>query len=323
VLIPRAPGFWLLFLATMMVNVGGAVFNSAGYALIPDITPPPLRSRANGIINVMGGLGALIAFFVLSGLYRRSRTLPFDLAAIGIVASLAVILLAVRERRVSLLYRAASDPVAVGRMLPAMRAAAHRPDRTIVLLMFGALAWVAAVNGVQNMFTRYGIHHLGLDPSGATFLLGFFALAFIAFAVPAGIIGDRIGRLWAIRLGLAGVLAVFVAVSSMRDPILYRVALGAGGACWSLVTVNAYPLLMDYVPAQQAGAYTGLYGAVVALAGLIAPPLYGLVVDTWGFGVFFVPGVIFLALGLLCALRMQSGARPRSGGTRRPAGLVS
>lgn len=313
VLIPRAQAFWELFLATLMVNVGGSVFSSPTYALMPDITPQPLRSRANGILNLMSGLGALIAFFVLSAFYRRSRTLPFDVAAVMLVVALGVILLAVRERRLSVLYRgdhtAAPDSVEVGRILPAARMVVRSRDRTILFLMLGALAWVAAVNGVQNMFTRYGMQHLGLDPSGATFLLGFFAAAFIAFSIPAGFIGDRIGRLKAMRLGAAGTLGAFVAVIYIRDPALYRLILVAGGLGWALVITNAYPFLVDRVPASQTGTYTGLWTATVGLAGLISPPIYGLVVDTFGFGSFFAPGIVFMAAGLACTLGITEGAK--------------
>lgn len=318
VMIPRAQGFLPLFLATVIVNVGGSVFVGPSYALMPDITPQPLRSRANGIINVMSGLGAFIAFFALSALYRRSRALPFDVAAIVMVAALIVILLAVRERRLSVLYRddhtpaSVSDTVEVGRILPAARMVVQSRDRTILFLMLGALAWVAAVNGVQNMFTRYGMQHLGLDPSGATFLLGFFAAAFIAFSVPAGFIGDRIGRLKAIRLGAAGTLGAFVAVTYIRDPALYRLILVAGGLGWALAITNAYPFLIDRVPANQTGTYTGLWTATLGLAGLISPPIYGLVVDTFGFGSFFAPGIVFMAAGLACTLGMGGGSAQES-----------
>jgi len=308
VLIPRARGFWPLFAATIMVNVGASVFTSPSYALMPDTTAPPLRGRANGILNLMGGLGAVVTFFFLSGLYRQSRTLPFDVASALLVAALVVILLAVRERRDSALYRGDPQPapappnMETGRILPAVRMMAKSRNRSLIFLMLGALTWVAAVNGVQNMFTRYGVHHLGLDPSGATWLLGFFAASFLLSAVPAGLIGDRIGRLRAIRLGVAGTLTVFLAVSYIGDPILYRMALVVGGLSWALWVVNAYPLLVDQVAKEQVGIYTGLWIAVLGLAGLISPPIYGLVVDTFGFGFFFVPGIVFMALGLACTL---------------------
>src|SRR3989454_5142170 len=151
-MIPRASSLALLFAATILVNTAGAAFNSPGYALMPDITPRPLRSRANGILNMIGGLGAVIAFLVLSPLIRRSRTLPFDIASGILLGALVVILFVIREQRLSQLYLADQAPasdVEVGRLLPAARMVVLSRDRTLLFLMLGALAWVAAVNGVQ------------------------------------------------------------------------------------------------------------------------------------------------------------------------------
>ncbi len=319
-LIPRAQAFVPLLAATVLLNVAASVFTSPSYALMPDTTPPPLRGRANGVINLMGGLGALVAFFYLSELYRRSRTLPFDVAAALLVGSAAVILLAIPERGLTLRSGLASrEPEAegAGRLLQAARAVVRSPDRSLLLLLAGAWAAVAAVNGVQNMFTRYGVHHLGLDPSGATQLLGFFAAAFLLGAIPAGAAGDRIGRLRAIRAGVAGTLAVFVAISAVRDPLLYRALLVVGGGAWALWVVNAYPFLIDRVAPSQTGTYTGLWNAVLGFAGLASPPLYGLAVDALGFGAFFLPGILFMGGALACVLGIRGGNLPGAAGAGR------
>src|SRR5438128_1745268 len=166
------------------------------------------RTCAIGLAHFSGQMGAALynAYRpIVYGAFVASNpligaVLPFDVASGLLVTALVVILLTIRERRVSLLYRQggaapAPDNVEVGRLLPAARMLVQKPNRAVFWLMLGALAWVAAVNGVQNMFTRYGVQYLKLDPSAATFLLGFFAVAFIAFSVPAGIIGDRLVRL--------------------------------------------------------------------------------------------------------------------------------
>jgi sugar phosphate permease len=57
------------------------------------------------------------------------------------------------------------------------------------------------------------------------------------------------------------------------------------------------------------GTYTGLWTATIGLAGLISPPIYGLVVDTFGFGAFFVPGIVFMTAGLVCTLGITEGSR--------------
>ena len=47
---------FLILLALTLIVMG--VFRSPTVALMPDVTPRPLRSRANAIINLMGAIGA-------------------------------------------------------------------------------------------------------------------------------------------------------------------------------------------------------------------------------------------------------------------------
>ncbi|MBI4278638.1 MAG: MFS transporter [Armatimonadetes bacterium] len=321
-LIPRAPGFVPLLGATLLMNVGVAVFSGPGMALMPDLTPPPLRGRVNGTLNFMGGLGALAAFFAVSPLHRRSPSLPFDVTAVVTVIALVVIVLTIREQHAPLPAprrglvcgrRAtggaeAGDAPEVGHILPAVRDLLRGRHRRVLFVLLVGLTSVAAVNGVQNMFTRYGVNYLRLDAPAATFLLGSFALAFIVFSVPAGYLGDRFDRLPVIRLGLAGTLAAFVMVATASDPGLSLGLFALGGLSWSLVVANSYPLLVNLTPPGQAGVYSGLWIGAVAMGGLIAPPVYGWVVDLLGFRAFFLPGVGFLALALLLSLGI-----PRSG----------
>jgi hypothetical protein len=55
-----------------------ATFRTPLIALMPDITPSPLRSKANGVINLMGGIGALLAAFGGAALYSLNKVAPFD-----------------------------------------------------------------------------------------------------------------------------------------------------------------------------------------------------------------------------------------------------
>ncbi|HEX6989299.1 MAG TPA: MFS transporter [Bacillota bacterium] len=344
-LIPRAPTLAGLLAATLLMNLGIAIFTTPNYALMADITPAGRLGRANGIVNAMGGLGALVAFFVLNPLYVRNPALPFDATGLLLAAALVLVLVAVPERRLVQpglqpevagspagpdpaaadptggargQARIGADPPAadpppegalrltdLGGVLSAVRAVLTNPDRRCLYLLLGALFWVAAVNGAQNMFTRYGVEHLGLSPADATFLLGFFALAFIAGSVPAGLVGDRMGRIPAIRLGAAGILATFVMMMAVGDAGTARYVFLFGGICWALIIINAYPVLLELTPRAQAGTYTGLWNVVIALAGLISPPLYGAVVDGFGFDAFFWPGIVFLALGLASILAFR------------------
>lgn len=335
VLIPRMEGLLPLLFVTLLMNAAMFSFTSPSVALMPDITPRQFRGRAAGLLSLMAGLGTLAALFVLAPMYWRSPTLPFDAAAVLLIVALIVMVVVVRERQVSLLYRGAADParpayqgspgahppspigqgVFAGQIGPAIRAVVRSPDRSVYFLLLACTAWVAAINGVQNMFTRYGVHHLGLDPPSAAMMLGAFVLPLIVSAVPAGYLGDRIGRLRAVRWGLSGVLAAFALLAAFPSITIHYLAFAVGGVAYALVITNAYPMLMNLTPPEQAGTYTGLWTTAIAVAGLVSAPLYGAVVDLLGFGAFFLPGLVFVAIALMWSLRIQRGGDERSSST--------
>jgi MFS family permease len=319
VLIPRAEALLPLLTVTLLMNVGIAVFNSPTIALMPDITPEEQRSKANGIINFMGGLGALLAFFVGSRLYKLDRTIPFNLTSVLLIAAMVLIFVFIRERRHSLLYlretasREAGEGEQlglgdIGGLMSSARELLAEKNRRPRFLILGCFSWVAAVNGAQNMFTRYGVHHLGIDAADASFMLGFFALAFIVFAVPAGYLADILGRKNTIMAGISGTLAAFVLLSIVASPLWGKVLFLFAGLSWALIITNAYPMLMNMTPPEKSGTYTGLWNMTIAFAGLVSPPIYGWVVDLLGYGSFFVTGVAFLLGALVC---MQLGWRFR------------
>ncbi|MDR7481080.1 MAG: MFS transporter [Armatimonadota bacterium] len=320
-LVPRTASVASLLATTLLMNVGLALAAGPMMALMPDITPDARRGRANGIINALAGCGALIAFFVLAPLSRRQATVPFDGTGLVVVAALIVIALVIRERRDAL--TAGGDPscaapaervqVAAAAGRGRVLAAVHEASRIRPLALLGLQGFcaVAAVNGVQNMFTRFGVHQLGLDAAGATTLLGFFVLTFIAGAVPAGAAGDRYGRVGVMRTGLAGTFAAFLLAQAVRTPGPFVLVLLLGGLAWALYLNNAYPVLLQLIPSARVGLYSGLWSAVSAVGGLVAPPIYGWTVDALGFGAFFLPGVGFMGIALACGLALRvDGATP-------------
>ena len=88
------------------------MYRNPAVALMPDITPKPLRAKANGIINIMGYLGGACAtvlgiFLKLSDYIsapdRSSKLmiieLPFIIASILMVVSAFVLFFTVKENK--------------------------------------------------------------------------------------------------------------------------------------------------------------------------------------------------------------------------------
>ena len=96
-LIPFANTLWLLIFTIILMNLFMAIFRSPVIALMPDIIPSPLRSKANGVINFMGGAGAIVVFFVASPLFDINRNIPFIGIAIIMVLAIALLYITIKE----------------------------------------------------------------------------------------------------------------------------------------------------------------------------------------------------------------------------------
>lgn len=87
----------------LLVLIAMATFRSPAVALMPDVTPKPLRSQANAIINLCGGVGGAIAFLiytiVLFGTRLENYVIIFGSIAAGMLLLLAAFLALVNERK--------------------------------------------------------------------------------------------------------------------------------------------------------------------------------------------------------------------------------
>lgn len=87
----------------LLVLIAMATFRSPAVALMPDVTPKPLRSQANAIINLCGGIGGAIAFLiytvVLFGQRLENYVIIFGSVAAGMLLLLAGFIALVNERK--------------------------------------------------------------------------------------------------------------------------------------------------------------------------------------------------------------------------------
>jgi MFS family permease len=98
-LIPLAAVLPLFVACTSTLLLSMALWRTPVVALMPDITPSDKRSQANGIINFMGGIGAIISFLGGSALYRLNPAFPFWLGSALVILSAGLVLLLIREPR--------------------------------------------------------------------------------------------------------------------------------------------------------------------------------------------------------------------------------
>ena len=209
-----------LFMGTIiLMNFFMALFRSPVIAFMPDITPSEKRSQANGVINFMGGVGALLAYFGGKVLYDMNYAYPFFAgAAIMLLANLLVVLFVPEPEE----YRVPGEKISLRKLLSETSRksfgelkenlkdvfASH--EKSLLFILLSIFLWFVAFNSVETFFTSYAKYHLGIEESTGAFMMGVVSLSFMLFAIPAGLLGGRIGRKKTITAGLILVSAVML-----------------------------------------------------------------------------------------------------------------
>ncbi|MBI4674481.1 MAG: MFS transporter [Chloroflexi bacterium] len=306
-----------VFMAVIIVMLlAMSAFRTPVIALMPDITPSPLRSKANGVINLMGGIGAILAFFVGARLYDIGRAVPFIAAAVVLVLAVLIVFWRIREPTAP-----AEPPPAEAGVLANVRLIARDRDKSALYILLAIFAWFVGFNIIETFFTLYGVNALGIRESTASLTLGFLAVMFVLFSLPSAFIATKFGRKPTIIAGLALMLlllavvrvlpaatqiAALVSIAGFQITVL-QVLLMAAGLAWAMVNINSLPMVVDIAPQDRIGTYTGLYYFASTLAAIGGPWLGGILIDATGrdYTVIFTvaPFAMLLAIGFMLGVR--------------------
>jgi len=311
----------LMMLTIVLMNLSMALFRSPVIALMPDITPSRFRSQANGVINFMGGLGALLVYFGGKPLYDRNIALPFVVGGLVMFGASLLVVLFIREPRLE-----PADAPGAGRR--SSLAASFRElqgnlkdvfagEKSLLFVLLGILFWFVGFNAIETFFTSYGRFHLGMKESTAALILGFFSVTFMVTSIASGFLGSRVGRRRTIRMGIVVTAAALIVSLFLRSFGALAGVFVVGGFGWALINVNSLPMVVDMTTVEKVGGYTGLYYFFSQAANIIAPPVAGALIDAFGYPALLVFSsamfaVAFVMMSFVHRGEAHAGAEQRS-----------
>ena len=211
-------------------------------ALMPDLTPPALRSEGNAVINLMGGLGGAIGMvagtlaIALCSLFtgatkaqinaNESISFPyvFAIGSIIMIAGMLVLLFFVKEQDTSIKLKgeanayadAAARKKAEKEAKKAEKAAKKamtlsKSERKSLAFMLVCLFFLfCGTNAITTFFSLFAQEILHKVTADATKLMLIFLVFSALAAIPAGKVGKKIGRKKTIMAGLAVFLVAFM-----------------------------------------------------------------------------------------------------------------
>ena len=205
-----------MFVVTLgLLLVAMGTYRSPAVALMPDVTPKPLRSRANAIINLMGAVGGILYLGLAALMYPVSKTKGvghvsyrplFFIVSMIMVAAVAILYLTIREPKLGEENRKleaahpewnlATDDGAGHEVLPAP------VKRSLAFLLLSISLWFIGYNGVTTWFTKYVEAVMGEGLGGASTCLLVATAGAIVSYIPIGALAAKIGRKRTIQGGI-------------------------------------------------------------------------------------------------------------------------
>lgn len=298
--------FMMLFLIIMQS------YRSPAVALMPDVTAKPLRSTANGIINLIGYFGGVFAtvlgMFSIFKLNADSTLAeiqdkviwPFVVCTAVFIVVLIFLLITIRENK---MVDETKFDVAYGETMADTldvvdedtNALSIKDRKNLIIILISIFLWFMSFNAFETFGSLYFKNVVGdstLYSTMATILSVVSILTFLTCSTLSYKIGRKFSVLIGLilitlALGLIAIISLYPGINLLNDEgnvyfgwkLFYMgmsVLIGIG---WALVNINSFPMVVEHSNTKNIGKFTSLYYMSSMLAQSFTPVLVGLIMD--------------------------------------------
>ena len=292
---------------------------------MPDVTPKPLRSRANAIINLMGAVGGILYLGLAAVLYPASKTHGlahvsyrplFLIVSLIMVTAVLILYLTIKEPKLEAEnqkleaahpeWNLAADDGQGHEVLPAP------VKRSLTFLLISISLWFIGYNGVTTWFTKYVEAVMGEGLGGASTCLLVATAGAIVSYIPIGALAAKIGRKRTIQCGIVLLATCFMlgylltTVYSSIHPIMY-VVFALVGLAWAGINVNSLPMVVEMCRGSDIGKFTGYYYTFSMAAQVVTPIVAGSLMRAIDYRVLFPYAAAFVALSFVTMCFVRHG----------------
>jgi len=332
---------FMCVLGLILVFMG--TFRSPAVALMPDVTPRPLRSKGNAIINLTGTAGAIVTLLLSRFLVPKGDnpdySIFFYVLILFMIVCVAILGVTVSEDKWAREARQTEEMHGVKDEEPEVKKPHGKLSsgemRSLILILLSVAFWYMAYNGVTSAFSRYVGEVWPADTTGyeAAVLaenadgaatvepeevnyedcLMVATVAAIISYVPIGFLASAIGRKKCILIGIVGLVLGFLYVGFFGS---YHFAVNFGfvliGVSWATINVNSFPMVVEIASDGDVGKYTGYYYVFSMAAQVITPILSGALLQWVSYRTLFPYAVVFSVLAFITMIGVKHGdSRPK------------
>ena len=328
----------VIFLAVLFFTlVSMGLYRSPAVALMPDVTPNHLRSRANAVINLMGAVGGVYALIMIKVLVGKGETpdyLPL-FASIAAVMAIAVgiLVITIRENKLreevekaeasnteKVEEKAIAEGVEAAGEIEAVadteqsgatgkvKGMPKEVKRSMYFMLASIFLWFTAYNAVTTAFSRYTKVVWKMEGGSFANCLMVATVAAILSYIPIGNISAKIGRKKTIMGGVLLMAACYGGAIFAREyhPIV-NVAFALIGVAWAAINVNSYPMIVAMSSGSDVGKFTGTYYTFSMAAQILTPVLSGFLLENVSYNTLFPYALFFSLMAFLTMTQVRHG----------------
>ena len=331
--------WWVLFLTGMMLLplsdrleslplfvfalgatlIAMAMYRSPAVALMPDLTPKPLRSKANAVINLMGAIGGVYTLILISTLVGEGKRPSYFAVFAGVagmmVLSVVLLLLTIREKKLAKQLaeeypeeNREENSGQAGKIGTEKKTMEKDVKRSLILILISIFLWFAAYNAVTTAFSRYAMTVWDIQGGGYANCLMVATVAAILSYIPIGMISSKIGRKKTILGGIVLMTACYLLAALLPNyhPII-QVGFALIGVGWAAISVNSLPMVVEMSRDSDVGKYAGLYYTFSMTAQIVTPILSGFLLQHISYRILFPYAVFFSGLAFVTMSLVKHG----------------
>ena len=314
---------FIIVLGLLLIAMG--TYRSPAVALMPDVTPKPLRSKANAVINLMGAAGGILYLILASVLYPTSKVQGLDhvnyqilFVCVSLIMFIAVTVLfiTIKEPELSKKNRELEKEHPEWNLSETdesgNEALPKEVKRSLGFLLASIALWFAGYNGITTWFTTYVSVVMGEALGGASKCLLVGTAGALVSYIPIGVISSKIGRKKTILMGIVILASCFFGgflLTTMYDHIVFvmYILFAVVGFAWAAINVNSLPMVVEMCRNSDVGKFTGFYYTASMSAQVITPILAGTLMRHISYKILFIYGTFFVVCSFITMCQVKHG----------------
>lgn len=318
-------GMFIVLLGILLFVM--SVYRSPAVALMPDVTPKPLRSKGNAIINLMGAAGGIIYLIFASVMYPKSKTEGlshvdyqplFIFMSVFMIVCIVIMVLTTNEPKLAEennriekahpewdLTEEDSSGESSGKLPKAVM-------RSMIFLLLSIGLWFIGYNAVTTWFTTYISNIMGEGLGGASTCFLIANVGAIVSYIPVGILASKIGRKKSIYIGTLMISVMFglcfvLTTNSDHVTVPMYITFALVGVAWAAINVNSLPMVVEMCRGADSGKFTGYYYTASMAGQVLTPILAGFLMRNVSYKILFIYATIFTFASFLTMTQVRHG----------------